>query len=52
MARRLRLWAAVLVGVGTFYTFAGSTRVVAPALLIVGLLLAVASLLMDRRERC
>ena len=51
MARLLRLLAATIVGVGTVYTCTGWNREAAPVLLILGLLLAVLSLLLDRRGR-
>ena len=47
MARLLRLWAAVFVCVGTAYTCTGRGREAATALLVMGLLLAVASLLLE-----
>ena len=51
MARWLRFWATVFVGVGAIYAFTGRNREAAPALLILGLLLAAASLLIDGGER-
>jgi hypothetical protein len=51
MRRRLRLWAALFVGVGAIYAFAGWNRDTATALLIGGLMFAVASLLAGRPGR-
>jgi hypothetical protein len=51
MRRRLRTWAATLVGVGAIYAFTGWQREAAPWLLIIGLALAVLLLLMDRPGR-
>jgi drug/metabolite transporter (DMT)-like permease len=51
MRRRLRLWAAVFVVFGAVYAFTGWDREAAPWLLVIGIVLAVGSLLLDRFGR-
>ena len=51
MRRRLRFWAFFFVGLGAFYAFTGRHRDFAPALLVLGIVLAVAYLLLDLRRR-
>jgi hypothetical protein len=51
MRRRLRIWAALFVGVGAVYALAGWSWDTALWLLITGLIFAVALLLMDRPWR-
>jgi hypothetical protein len=51
MQRRLRFWAAIFVGFGTVYAFTGWDGEAAPWLLVIGIVLAVGSLLMDRFGR-
>ena len=48
MFRRLRLCATVFVTVGVTYTFMGRGPDATAPLLLIGLLLAIASLLLDR----
>ena len=49
--RSLWGWAATFVGLGAIYAFTGWNREQAPALLIIGLVLAVVALLLEWRER-
>ena len=51
MSRRLRLCATVFVTVGVTYTFMGRGPDATAPLLLIGLLLALGPLLMDRRGR-
>ena len=49
--RTLRVWAAAFVTLGAAYAFTGWNREQAPVLLIIGLVLAVAVLVLDWRNR-
>ena len=51
MRHGLRFWAAVFVGVGAFSAFTGRNPALVTAFLIIGLLLALTSLLPDGHGR-
>ena len=51
MRHGLHFWAAVFVGVGAFSAFTGRNPALVTVFLIIGLLLALTSLLLDGHER-